>query len=205
MSTIALNTDETIGNEGVDKKKDEKIDKAKAAMAAGISGMAAGATIKGVVDSLEEKTVEDTTDLPEKQETHSSQTTTPSGQSESAVVDVNPDEVMLEDPSEAIEDVTVAEEIQENDIIVDYHPFASNDMVEVDNFDLVYSDEPIPEEYPEINEDLLIDDNPVDLICGTSDLIDNSSDGPCYLPDDSYAFDSDFLDDHSDIQSDLMA
>lgn len=201
MDTIAINAGESLNEKGQAKKKIKLNDTTKAAMATGAAGVAAGMTVKSVEDSVEENAAEETTASTENQSTQSEDIMVESELAEAVTAEVNPDDVMLEEP--------IAETSSESDMLAeaapqsgdnDYKPFAGNDII---------SEEILPEPQLDVmfiaeNTDLIYTgDDVCDIIClpNTSpEIIDE----PVSPETELYA-DNDISYDDSDIQSDLMA
>lgn len=214
MGTIPFNADATLNEGTQDKKKFEINDKAKAAMAAGGVGVAAGAGVKAAVDALNNETDEDSYSEPEKQDIHAdstAQTVTLTESTEStesiSTAEVNPDKVMLEEP---VLETTVVEQVADNSVSNAedsvYHPFANNDVLEDVVYDGVMS---VDDLYAQGDEsDIELDVNPIDLICGEPDYVIDETietiEDINYHPDDNYAWESEANYD-TDIQTDLMA
>lgn len=205
MSTIAINADELLNDGAWDNNKSELNDKTKAAMAAGVAGAAVGAGVKAAVDAYNNRRGDLPAEGEDEQEVNAAQASgasQPSAQAETVSVEVNPDDVMLEEPiAELAEEDQMIEEEPRMEESNEYSPFANNDIIE----EVVY-DGPLQEEilYAENLDDLLIDDSAVDLVCGLHDYTVESSDEPDCHVDDLQAWESDSFGE-SEIQSDLMA
>lgn len=206
MDTIAINANEALGENGKDKKKFNLSDNAKAAMASGATGLAAGAAVKAVTDALGEEHGEASSG-----EQTSSQTVQPeepvveSVATENVVAEVNPEEVMLEEPvaEPSTETDMIAESVAQTEVEDDYRPFANNDHI---------SEEVLPEPQPEeviVAENTEIEavpesDSAVDLICGVPEHEEIIPEDTVYPEEDLYA-DNGPLNNDYDVQSDLMA
>ena len=206
MDTIAINANEALGENGKDKKKLNLSDNAKAAMASGAVGLAAGAAAKAVADALGGEHEEDSSD---KQT--SSQTVQPeepvveSVTAENVVAEVNPEEVMLEEPvaEPSTETDMIAETVMQPGTEDDYRPFANNDQI---------SEEVLPEPQPEEGliaenteiEAVLENDSTVDLICGVTEQEEVTPEDAVY-PEEDLLADNGSANNEYDVQSDLMA
>ncbi len=202
MSTIAINADESLNGNGKDKKGPKINEKASAAMAAGMAGVAAGVGIKAAVDAHRNEPEEDPIAEPSKPSASTAGTSNTAESYEETVVEVNPDYVMLEEPKEeATDNIAATEEPIQNGEGDEYRPFANNDIIE----DIVYEG-PLTEEVliAENHEDLSPDDSAVDLICGLPSTDGEPLVDAEYPADDLQAWESDYYD-NSNIQSDLMA
>lgn len=183
METIAINPNEALNEEKQDKKKFNVNDTTKAAMAAGLGGIAAGFGAKAVVDSIAEEPTNEQTSTEENPGEQSEQV---AAQHEETVLDAEPmeDAIAEVDPEEVMLQEAVAEPSEDIDVVVEsnphtgeedtYRPFAANDRI---SEDVIV--EPVPEE-------ILIAGNPdVDVILQTdpvtaTNLIDGT---PAVEPD----------------------
>lgn len=173
MDTISIIPEATLNSEG-QEKKDKVSGKAKAAMAAGVAGMAAGvgateladlfSVDNGNNDDDEKMTVADSSD--NNPACNSVVETEMQVVAETEVVaEVNPDDVILEEPV-AEEDLIAEAQVSE---AYDYQPFAINDVVEGDPMPY-----PMPDDILAVgDEDVIVDpiENPGDytnddLFCG---------------------------------------
>ena len=205
MDTIAINANEALGENGKDKKKLNLSDNAKAAMASGAAGLAAGAAAKAVADALGGEHGEDV-ETTSDEHTYS-QTVQPEEAvaAENVVAEVNPEEVMLEDPvaEPSTETDMIAESVTQTEADDDYRPFANNDHI---------SEEVLPEPQPEevlIAENTEIEavpesDSAVDLICGLPEQEEVTPEDIVYPEEDLFA-DNGPANNEYDVQSDLMA
>lgn len=217
METIAIDPNEALEEEATGKKKIKVSNTAKAAMATGVAGIAAGVAAKSVMDAPDDETDKDGGQPIKIQDSHQEAThTINESQEEAAVVtSVNPAEVMLEEhvnaPSSEVEtesDATQEVDSRNGEGPV-YQPFANNDRI---------SDEIIPEPQPDeilIGENTGLDVvaegyNTVDLICGLSEedvIIPGNPVCPeeTLYPEDLLCADNGQSHDSGDIQSSLMA
>lgn len=202
MDTIAINASEAHNEE--DKKKFKVSDTAKAAMATGVAGAVAGAAGMYGADNLTADSEDDASAAsgPESQQEEMTAEAEPVAE---VTAEVNPDDVMLEEP--------VAEPSTETDMVVGtgpyhsedagYQPFASNDRIGEDVLP-----EPEPEEVliaENTEEDMVIDSDPtVDMICGAIEEEAGLPDEVGQTDENLYA-DNGSVCDETDIQSDLMA
>lgn len=209
MDTIAINANEALNEEGQNKKKVNISENAKAAMAAGVTGIAAGIGAKAVVDALNHDSDEDTASETEgrqgvsHEEPVAGEETTAA--TEEIIAEVNPDEVMLEEPVAEISAETdmIAEAVTHPGAEDDYRPFAGNDRI---------TDEVLPEPQPEevlLAENTEVeavheDDSAVDLICGVPGQEELTPEDAVYPEEDLYADNGSYNNDY-DVQSDLMA
>lgn len=200
MDTISINADEVLNKNGQEKFKVS--DKAKAAMAAGTAGVAAGIAGMSMADAIIEEAGEVQTPVSENQHTQQENVVAETETTGSVAADVNPGDVMLEEP--------VAEPSAETDMIAEahhageeYQPFANNDPIG-DNVLL----EPHPEEIliaENTDTDVVIEeDSMVDMICGMPEEETVMPEEIVYPEDDLYA-DNGSAYGESDVQSDLMA
>lgn len=205
MDTIAINAGEALNEDGQAKKKLNISDTAKAAMATGAAGIAAGMAAKSMADSFGEDTAEETAAVTEAQSAQSDEMATEIESAESVVAEVNPDDVMLEEPvaEPSLETDMTAEAVPQSGEEDTYRPFASNDNL---------SDDVLPEPQPDevlIAENTEVDviaglDPSVDIICGMPETEPEIIDEPV-VPDGELYADNGYGYDDSDIQSDLMA
>lgn len=205
MDTIAINANETLNENGQMKKKNKVSNTAKAAMATGAAGIAAGAAVKTVIDALNGDIGEEHTVYTDTYAAHQEEMT--AEPTEESLDQVNPDDVMLDEP--------VAELTSEADMIAvvqpqaeqadspDYQPFANNDRIGDDVFP-----EPQPEEIliaGNTGVDAVIEnDSTVDLIIGLPAQEPDAIDVAVYPENELYADNGSNYDD-SGIQADLMA
>ncbi|MBD5195767.1 MAG: hypothetical protein HDS87_08665 [Bacteroidales bacterium] len=205
MDTIAINTGESLNEDGQAKKKINISDTAKAAMATGAAGIAAGVAAKSMADSFEEDTAKETTAAPEAHSAQTDEIATETEPVEAVEVEVNPDDVMLEEPVVELSSETdmIAEAVPQSSENDEYQPFASNDNI---------SDDVLPEPQPDevliaenADEDVIAGEDPsVDLICGMPETEQEIVDEQVAPDGELYADNGSGYDD-SDIQSDLMA
>ena len=200
MDTIAINANEAHNDEG--KKKFKVSDTAKAAMATGVAGAVAGAAGMSVADGMTADPTEEAS-VTTNQESQEDVVAEAEPVSE-VTAEVNPDEVMLEEP--------VAEPSTETDMVVGtesqhsdetgYQPFANNDQIGEDVLPEPQPDEVLIAEDTE--SDVVVDADPtVDLICGIEEEA-GLPEEVVQQEEDLYA-DNGSVCDESDIQSDLMA
>lgn len=209
MDTIAINANEALGENGQDKKESVLSDKAKAAMATGVAGVAVGAGAGAVIDAMNEALdnraltdAESVQAIPQPEAETTEMT-------EDVIAEVNPDDVMLEqeDTISSEADMIAQAEPQQGDAD-DYKPFANNDYIDNESEDMLPEPQPEEELIAENPDgDVPVDpeaDSTVDLICG---LPETEPLMPCDatdFQDDSYAFGDTGIGD-VDVQSDLMA
>ena len=201
MDTIAINANEAHDEEG--KKKFKVSDTAKAAMATGVAGAVAGAAGMSVADGMTVNPEEDSP-VATGQDSQQEEMTAEAETAAEVTAEVNPDDVMLEEP--------VAEPSTEPDMVVGtepqqgeetgYQPYANNDQI---------GEEVLPEPEPDevliadnTGADVVVETDPtVDLICGIEEeagLPDEAG-----LPEEDLYADNGSACDGTDIQSDLMA
>lgn len=199
METIAINANEAHNDERQDKKKFKVSDTAKAAMAAGIAGVAAGAVGMSMADDSTEDIDDVQISTSEGQHDLQENAVMENEIAEDVVLEVNPDDVMLEEP---VAEPSLDVEVQPIDDDDNYHPFAYNDKID---------DEIIPEPEPDevliaenTYSDVMADDPTVDIVCGQQEEeIIMPEDTACF-EDNLYA-DNGAVYDDTCIQSDLMA
>lgn len=205
MNTIAINTNEIRKEDGPDRKKTKASDSAKAATATGVAGIAVGVGVMAAADTLGTD-IEDKTGATAETAT----STTEDAQlenviAEEAVAEVNPDDVMLEEP--------VAEPTAETDMLAGattypgedapYRPFTSNDSISDDNLPEPQPDEVLIAENTE-SDVIACEDQVVDMICEVSEEHHGMPE-EVVCPDDIVYADNVSPHEDSDIQSDLMA
>ncbi|MBD5207728.1 MAG: hypothetical protein HDS79_05610 [Bacteroidales bacterium] len=205
MDTIAINSGEALNEDGQAKKKINISDTAKAAMATGVAGIAAGVAAKSMADSFEEDTAKETAAAPEAHSAQPEEIATEPEPVEAVEAEVNPDDVMLEEPVAELSSETdmIAEAVPQSSENDEYRPFASNDNI---------SDDVLPEPQPDevliaenADEDVIAGEDPsVDLICGMPETEQEIVDEQVAPDGELYADNGSGYDD-SDIQSDLMA
>ncbi|MDE7420471.1 MAG: hypothetical protein K2N35_09705 [Muribaculaceae bacterium] len=210
MDTIAINTDDSTKEEGQEKSKYKFSDTAKAAMATGAAGIAAGVAAKTVFDAhTEDKTKEPLTEAGTQTQIEENKIIPESEVADEPIVVVNPDEVMLEEP--------VAELSTETEMIVEsqpqsgqgieqeYEPFANNDKI----IDEGVSEVSPEEEYLAQNTEdvIIVEEDGIDIIYNQDLYLSNTGDDIIvdYFPEDSLLADSPSPEEDNDIQSDLMA
>lgn len=209
MDTIAINANATNSEEGQGKKNFKVSDKAKVAMATGAAGLAAGAGVKAMADALGGDSDEGQTSVTGEQDVQQGATAAETISAEDVVTEVNPDDVMLEEPVAE----PIAESVADTDIIAEaqpqpsegseYQPFANSDPI---------GDDVLPEPQPEevliaenTGTDVVVgEDSTVDLICGVSEEESEITEETVYPEEDLYAGNPATYDDY-DVQSDLMA
>lgn len=202
MDTIAINANDALNEQGQDKKKFKVSDTAKAAMATGAAGLAAGAAAKSAYDAL-------TDDKEDEQATGIEEQTVPQEEVTAEtmaepVAEVNPDEVMLEEPvAEASSETEMIAEAHPQEEGPGYEPFASNDQIGDETLPEPQPDEVLIAENTEV-EVVAEDDPTVDLICGLPETEPEILVDPVY-PEDELLADNGSEYDESGIQSDLMA
>lgn len=204
MDTIAINAGEALNEDGQAKKKLNIRDTAKATMATGAAGIAAGVAAKSIADSFDDDTAEEAVAVTEVQSAHTDGIATETEPAEAVVAEVNPDDVMLEEPvaEPSTETDMIAEAASQSSEDDEYKPFASNDNI---------SDDVLPE--PQPDEVLIADNTDVDVIAGEDpsvDMIFGMPETEQEIIDEQVAPDGELYADNgsgyddSDIQSDLM-
>jgi len=205
MDTIAINANETLNEQGQEKKKFKVSNAARTAMSTGTAGLAAGAAAKTAFDALTGDKAATDEEQPAQHDAHIAQHEEVAAAE--SIAEVNPDDVMLEEP--------VAEPSTETDMIAgaepqaetgeegEYQPFANNDRIEDDVLPEPQPDEVLIAENAEV-EVVAEDDPTVDLICGLPETEPEILVDPVYPGDELYA-DNGSEYDESGIQSDLMA
>ncbi len=216
MDTIAINANEALNEGGQDKKKVNISENAKAAMAAGVTGLGAGIGAKAVADALNHDPDGDiVSEIGDIQDVSHEETAagdaTAAGEettaaTEETIAEVNPDEVMLEEPVAeiSVETDMIAEVVTHPVAEDDYRPFAGDDRI---------TDEVLP--VPEPEDDLLAenteeieavpeDDSAVDMICGVPAQEELMPEDAVY-PEDDLNADNGLYNNDYDVQSDLMA
>lgn len=205
MNTIAIKTNEIRKEDRPDRKKTKAGDSAKAAMATGVAGIAVGVGAKTAADTLGTDTEDNTGATADTATSNTETVQLDNVIAEEAVSEVNPDDVMLEEP--------VAESTAETDMLagatpypgedVPYRPFTSNDSI---------SDEVLPEPQPDevliaentYSDVIACEDQVVDMICEVSEENQGIPE-EVVCPDDIISADNVSPYEDSDIQSDLMA
>ena len=209
MDTIAINANEAFGEIGKDKKKFNVSDKAKTAMASGLAGLATGVAVNAVTDAIEGEHGEEQDPLSDEQTSsqtiQSDEPGIESASPENIVTDVNPDEVMLEDPIAEPSNETdmIAEPVTQPEVVDNYHPFANNDHISEGTLQVPQSEDVLIAEDAEI-EAVPESDSTVDVICGVDGQEEVTPEDAIYLEDNLYA-DNGPSNNEYDIQSDLMA
>lgn len=205
MDTIAINANEALNEDGQSKKKNKVSDTAKAAMATGAAGIAVGVGAMAAADAMGAESDENADAVADAASSDAEEVPAESGIEEDAVAEVNPDDVMIEDPvaEPTAETDMIAETAQPSDEANPYQPFASNDSISEDVLPDPQPDEVLIAENTEV--DVIAGEDPtVDMICGVPEENPGMPDEAA-APDDVIYADNGSAYDESDIQSDLMA
>lgn len=215
MDTVALNAGQAAGEEKKGKEKSKMSDSAKAAMATGAAGIAAGMAGKAIYDKLM-----DDPDPEPIAENHTSHGEEIAGETliddTPEAIYVNPDEVMIDEDEPIAEVITDPDEPIDIEVVTpedDYRPYAQNDPINPGDTD--YMIEPAEgldgdEVLVADNEEIVDADDVdvVDLICDATEEI------PAGDMTEIYTAEGEVLADNGadvsestdfDIQSDLMA
>lgn len=203
MDTIAINANEALKEDGLGKKKFKVSDTAKAAMAAGVVGATAGAAGMSMTDEITEDVDEVVTPVSENLHVQQESVVAETETADNVVVEVNPDDVMLEEPvaEPSLETDMIAEAQLQSNEGEEYQPFANNDWISDDILPEPQQDEVLIAE--NTNTDVVVEEVPVaDVICGMPDEVVMSE--PIVFPEEKLCADDDFVYGESDVQSDLM-
>lgn len=212
MDTISINAGQVSGEEKKGKEKAKMSDGAKAAMATGAAGLAAGMAGKAIYDDI----VNDPDPEPVAQnhaESSEAMADLTDAENLDQTVYVNPDEVMIEEEPmvELTEDDNFPVDVDIE--IEDYRPLAENDPIDVTEEDPIiepFSEEEIllADNQEVLDVEPIYEDNTIDVICGTTDEDVTDPIDVLYTPEgDILADNTDEMSDFNDIdvQSDLMA
>lgn len=205
MDTIAINANDSSREEGKEKKEIQMNDAAKAGMAAGAAGIAAGAAAKTIFDHQTGDEVEEEVTGGDTQPTKTEEELEVPEIIEETIAEVNPDDVMLEEPEaeSSTETEMIAEALPqtEDNKEPEYQPFVNNDNI---------VDEIVEE--PAAEEVYIAENTEVDAVIDENLIEEVVLEWPEIVPGENGAdveelllADNTHIEEEYDIQSDLMA